>query len=180
MLRRSEDPRSIRLRQAHDKAIVGGLECKRISTRQPTGADREPDLAHGPDFSAVMENIVRDRVARADAMEHEIIANGFAGQPGAAESGAEASRQRRGIARRRISAARRRPCACCGPSHIRRWHRDVGDDRPTGEEQRLDDRTLTGGSARQNIRIAKVLRDLTRVLRNHDPLGHGPADDNTC
>jgi len=184
MLRGGADPRSIRLRQAHDKAIVAGLERKRISTRQLSGADRWTDFGDRPDFPAPAENLVRCGLGRADAMEDEIVVDDFAGQPGTTESRREARRQGRDAARQSVCAAGKRPCDGPGRagrcSCIRRRYGDFGDDGLAVEEQRLDDRTLTGGSARQQIRIAKLLRRLGSLLRDRNPVRNGPADDSTC
>jgi hypothetical protein len=52
----------------------------------------------------------------------------------------------------------------------------VRDDHPAFEEQRLDDRTLSGGSARQQVGIAKLLRYLRALLRDRRPFRNGAAD----
>jgi len=138
MLRGGANPCSISLRQVHDKATVGGLERKQISSPQPSGADRWADFGDRPDFPPLTENVVRHGVGRADAMEYEIIVDDFAGQPGAAESGAEAGRQCRGATRKSVRAAGKRPCdgpgGAGGRSAIRRRHGDFGDDGLAGEE----------------------------------------------
>jgi hypothetical protein len=185
MLRGGADPGAVGLRQTHDKAIVGGLERKRISTRQLSGADRWADFGDRPDFPASAENLVRHGLGRADTMEDEIVVDDFAGQPSTAESRREARRQGGDAARQSVCAAGK--CPCDGPgraagrcSRIRRRYGDFGDDGLAVEEQRLDDRTLTGGSARQQIRIAKLLRRLGSLLRDRNPVRNGPADDSTC
>jgi hypothetical protein len=184
MLRGGADPGAVGLRQVHDKAIVGRLERKRILTRRLSGADRWTDFGDRPDFPALVENLVRHGVGRADAMEDEIVVDDLAGQPGAAESGREARRQGRDAARQSGRAAGKRPCDGPGRagrySCIRPRHGDLGDDGLAVEEQRLDDRTLTGGSARQQIRIAKLVRRLGSFLRDRNPLRNGPADDSSC
>jgi hypothetical protein len=131
-----------------------------------------------------MENLVRDRLTRADAMEDEIIVDDFAGQPGSAEAGPKARRQCRGAARQGVRAAvkprRDGPVRAGGYSGIWRRHRDVGDDGLTVVEQRLDDGTLIRGSACQQIRTAKLFRRLGRVPCGRNPLSDGPADDRPC
>jgi hypothetical protein len=184
MLRGGADPRAIGLRQTHDKAIVGGLKRKRISTRQLSGADRWADFGDRRDFPALAEDLVRHGVGGADAMEDEIVVDDLAGQPGTAESRREARRQGGDATRQSVGAAGKRPCdgpdRAGGYSCVRRRHGDLGDDGLAVEEQRLDDRTLTGGSARQQIRVAKLLRRLGSLLRDRNPVRNGPADDSTC
>jgi hypothetical protein len=110
MLRGGADPGAVGLRQVHDKTIVGGLERKRISTRQLSGVDRRTDFGDGRNFPAVAKNLVGHGVGGADAMEDEIVVDDFAGQPGTAESRPEARRQGRAGARHSVGAAGRRPC----------------------------------------------------------------------
>jgi hypothetical protein len=183
MLRGGADPGAVGLRQVHDKAIVGGLERKRISTRQLSGADRWTDFGDRPDFPALVENLVRHGVGHADAMEDEIVFDDLAGQPGTAESRREARRQGGDATRQSARADGKRPChgpgRAGGYSGVRRRNGDLGDDGLAVEEQRLDDRTLTGGSARQQIRIAKLLCRLGSLLRDRNPFGNSPADDSS-
>jgi len=138
MLRGGANPRSVRLDQVHDKAVADGLKRKRISPRQPSRAHQWADFGDRPDFPALMENLVRHWVGRADAMEDEMVADDFAGQPSAAESRPEVSRQRRGATRRGVRAAGKRPCGGPGGagshSPFRRRHGDFGHDGPAGEE----------------------------------------------
>jgi len=181
MLRGGADPGAVGLCQVHDKAIVGGLERKRISTRELSGADRWTDFGDRPDFLAPAENVVRHGLGRADAMEDEIVVDDFAGQPGTTESRREARRQGSGTARQSVCAGGKHPCDGAGRcSGVRRRYGDFGDDGLSVEEQRLNDRTLAGGSARQQIRIAKLLRRLGSLLRDRNPVRNGPADDSTC
>jgi hypothetical protein len=117
-------------------------------------------------------------------MEDEIVVDDFAGQPGTPESGCEGRRQGGDAARQSVCAAGKR--ACDGPgragrySGVLRRYGDFGNDGLAVEEQRLDDRPLTGRSARQQIRIAKLLRRLGSLLRDRNPVRNGPADDSTC
>jgi hypothetical protein len=184
MLRGGADPGAVGLRQVHDKAIVGGLECKRISTRQLSGADRWTDFGDRADFPALVENLVSHRLGGADAMEDEIVVDDLAGQPSTAKSRREAERQGRDGARHSVRAAGERPCG--GPGRAGGWscvqarYGDLGDDGLAVEEQCLDDRTLTGGSTRQQIRTTKLLRRLDFVLRDRNPFRNGPADGSTC
>jgi hypothetical protein len=184
MLRGGADPGAVGLCQVYDKAIVGGLERKRISTRELSGADRWTDFGDRPDFLAPAKNVVRHGLGRANAMEDEIVVDDFAGQPGTTESRREARRQGSDTARRSVCAAGKHPCDGAGRagrcSGVRRRYGDFGDDGLSVEEQRLNDRTLAGGSARQQIRIAKLLRRLGSLLRDRNPVGNGPADDSTC
>jgi hypothetical protein len=80
MLRGGVNPCSVRLRQVHDKAIVGGFERERIPTQRSSGPVRRVDFGDNPDLVAVMENLVRDGTARARAMQDEIVVDHFAGQ----------------------------------------------------------------------------------------------------
>jgi hypothetical protein len=183
VLRGGANDRSIRLRQADDKAIVGEFESKRISSPQPCGANRRANFGDGPDFAALAEDLVRDWAARAGAMEHQIVVDDFAGQPGAPESGPHARRQSRGaIQGIRAATGRTRddPRSASGHPRIRRRHGYFGDDGLASEEQRLDDRALSGGSTRQHIRIAKVFRQLGPFLTECTPLDNGPAGDGSC
>jgi hypothetical protein len=184
MLRGGADPGAVGLRQVHDKAVVGGLERKRIATRQLSGADRRTDFGDRADFPALVENLMRRRLGGADPMEDEIVVDDLAGQPGTAESRREARRQGCDRTRHGVRAAGERPCG--GPGRAGRWsciqrrYGDLGDDGLAVEEQRLDDRTLTGGSARQQIRTTKLLCRLAACLRERNPVRNGPANDGSC
>jgi hypothetical protein len=184
MLRCGADPGAVGLRQVHDKAIVGGLERKRIATRQLSGADRWTDFGDGADFPALAENLMRRRLGGAEAMKDEIVVDDLAGQPGTAESRREAGRQGCDRTRHSVRAPGERPRGRPGRagrwSCIRRRYGDLGDDGLAVEEQRLDDRTLTGGSTRQQIRTTKLLCRLAACLRERDPVRYGPANDGSC
>jgi hypothetical protein len=184
MLRGGADPGAVGLRQVHDKAIVGGLEGKRIATRQLSGADRWTDFGDRADFPALVENLMRRRLGGADAMEDKIVVDNLAGQPGTAKSRCEAWRQGSDRTRHSVRAAGERPCG--GPGRAGRWsciqrrYGDLGDDGLAVEEQRLDDRTLTGGSTRQQIRTTKLLCRLAACLRERNAVRYGPANDGSC
>ena len=81
MLRGSVNPRPVRLRQVHNKAIVSGLESERISTRRSSGAERRADFGDRPEFPTVTENVMCDGCARADTMKDEILVDDLATQP---------------------------------------------------------------------------------------------------
>jgi hypothetical protein len=171
MLRGSVNPRPVRLRQVHNKAIVSGLESERISTRRSSGAERRADFGDRPEFPTVTENVMCDGCARADTMKDEILVDDLATQPCTAKSGADAGRQcRSGIPRQSARAVRRR--LINGPGCVRRYsrirggHDDIGDYRFAGEEHGFNGRTQIGGPARQQIRTTKVLRHLGRLLRD--------------
>src|SRR5215468_3270810 len=181
MFRSGLNPRSVWLRQVYDKAIVSGLESERISTRRSSGADRRADFGHRPEFPTLAENVMYDGCARADTMEDEIVVDDLAAEPRTAKSGADAGRQcRSGITRQSARAVG--GSLSNGPGCGRRYspiggrHNDFGDYRFAGEEHGFNDRTQTGGPARQQIRITKVLRHLGRLLRDCNALSSGPAD----
>src|SRR5258708_36110504 len=139
MLRGGADPRAIGLRKPHDKAMVGRLKRKRISTRQLSGADRRTDFGDRPDLPALAENLVCHGVGGADAMEDEIVVDNLAGQPGTAESRREARRQGGDATRQSVGAAGKRPCdgpdRAGGYSSVRRRPGGLGGDGPPVVEQ---------------------------------------------
>jgi hypothetical protein len=186
MLRGGANPRSIRLRQVHYKAIVGGFKREQIRTRQPCSTGRSADFADGADFVALVVNIMRDGAARTDAMQDKVFVDDFAGQQRPAEIGAHAGQPSPRVTPRSARVAggrppgRRSPGSAGGCTRNLPRHGDFGDDCLAGEEQCLDDRTHAGGAACQLVRITNVLRYLGTLLRDRNPVRNGPADDRSC
>jgi len=153
MLRGGANLRSIRLRQVHDKAIVGAFERERIPTRRLCGAGRRADFGDSPDLVALVVNLMRDGAARADAVQNEIVVNDVAGQQCAAESGTHACGPVAGAGPSNARAPgwrlrrRRGPGGAGDYARIRPRHGDLGDDWLASKEQRLNNRTRAGRAA---------------------------------